>query len=129
MHFLNRHKFIVINYRNQKNFNVAIMNFKNSSIYVQKQIDKLLRLYRKYIKTYVDDIIMFFKTKKKHKTHLRIVFFFVLKNNNIFIKFTKTFIEYSFVSLFDQKINFLNLTIVVEKFKTIVKLRFSYNFR
>ena len=105
-----------------------MMNFKNSSTYVQKQIDKLLRLHWQYVKIYVNDIIVFFKTKKKHKIYLRTIFF-VFKNNNIFIKFIKVFIEYFFVSLLDQKMNFLNLTIVVEKLKIIVKLRFSCNFR
>ena len=117
-----------MNYRKQKSFNVTVINFKNSSTYVQKQIDKLLRLYRQYIKVYVNDIIIFFKTKKKHEVHLRTIFF-VFKNNNIFIKFIKVFIEYFFVFLFDQKINPLNLIIAVEKFRVIAKLRFSYNFR
>ena len=128
VYFFDRHKLTVINHRKQKSFNVAMMNFKNSSTYVQKQIDKLLRLHWQYVKIYVNDIIVFFKTKKKHKIHLRTIFF-VFKNNNIFIKFIKVFIEYFFVSLLDQKMNFLNLTIVVEKLKIIVKLRFSCNFR
>ena len=104
------------------------MNFKNSLTYVQKQIDKLLRLHRQYVKIYVNDIMIFFKTKKKHEIHLRTVFF-VFKNNNIFIKFIKTFIEYFFVLLFDQKMNFLNLIIAIEKLRVIVKLRFFYNLR
>ena len=104
------------------------MNFKNSSIYVQKQIDKLLCSHQQYVKIYINDIIIFFKTKKKHKIHLRIVFF-VFKNNNIFIKFIKIFIENFFVLLLDQKMNFLNLIIAIEKFRVIVKLRFFYNLR
>ena len=57
------------------------------------------------------------------------VVFFVLKKNNISIKSIKIFIDYFFVFLFDQKIDFLKLTTVVEKLKIIVKLRFSFNFR
>ena len=128
VHFSNRHKLTVINHREQKSFNITMINFKNSSTYVQKQIDRLLRLHRKYARVYVDDIIVFFKTKEKHKTHLRAVFF-VLKDNNIFIKFTKAFIEYFSVSLLDQKVNSLNLAIAVEKLRVIVKLRFFYNLR
>ena len=59
---------------------------------------------------------------------MRIVFE-MLKQNNVFIKSIKTFIDYLFVSLFDQKINFLRLIIVDEKLKTIVKFRFLFNFR
>ena len=104
------------------------MKFKNNSVYVQRQIDRLLRLHKKYVRVYVNDIIIFSRIKKKHETHLRVVFF-VLKKNNIFIKSIKVFIDYLFVFLFDQKINFLKLATIVEKFKIIVKLRFSFNFR
>ena len=51
------------------------MNFKNSSTYIQKQIDKLLHLHRKYVKVYVDDIIIFFKTKKNIKLIYELFFF------------------------------------------------------
>ena len=128
VHFFDRHKLIVVNHKKQKNFNVAIMNFKNSSVYVQRQIDRLFRKHRKYARVYVNDIIVFFRIQKKHEIHLRSVFE-ILKQNNIFIKSIKIFIDYSFVFLFDQKIDFLRLITIDEKLKVIVRLRFSRNLR
>ena len=96
----NRHKLTIVIHRNQKSFNVAMMNYKNSSIYVQRQINRLFRRFRQFFKIYVDDIIIFFKTTTKHAAHLRSMFD-MLRDNNIFIKFNKTFLKYSFVQLFD----------------------------
>ena len=38
----NRHKFIVISYKNNEQFNVVVMNFRNNSTYMQRQIDVIL---------------------------------------------------------------------------------------
>ena len=123
IHFIDRHKLIVINHCDQKNFNVAIMKYKNSSTYVQRQIDRLLRKQKKYVRVYVNDIVIFFNIKKKHEVHFRFVFA-ILKINNIFIKSTKTFLSYFNVFLLKQKIDSLNLIIIEEKLRAIVKLRF-----
>ena len=128
VHLSNRHKLIVVNHRDQESFNVIVMRFKNSSVYVQRQIDRLLRQHKNYARVYVNDIVVFFRIKKKHEKHLRVVFS-MLKKNNISIKLIKTFIDYLSVSLLNQKINSLDLAIVIEKLKTIVKLRFSINLR
>ena len=48
-----------MSHRNQKSFNVVVMKYKNSLVYVQRQIDRLFRAYRKFVKTYVDDIVIF----------------------------------------------------------------------
>ena len=104
------------------------MNYKNSSIYVQKQIDRFFRIYQKFVKIYVDNIIIFSRILEKHVIHLRQIFD-KLVQFNIFIKFTKTFIDYLFVQLLDQKINFFKLFINKKKLKTIVKFQFSRIFR
>ena len=79
-------------------------------------------------KIYVDDIIIFFKTATKHAVHLRSVFD-MSRNNNIFIKFNKTFLKYFFVQLLDQKIDFFEFFISEKKLRVIVKLFFFRNFR
>ena len=56
----NRYKLIVVNYWKSKQWNVVVMKYRNSQIYVQKQIDKLLYEYKHFVKTYVDDVIIFF---------------------------------------------------------------------
>ena len=128
VHLSNRHKLTVVSHRDQESFNVAVMRFKNSSAYVQRQIDRLLRQHRSYARAYVNDIVVFFRSKKEHEKHLRAVFS-VLKDNNISIKLIKTFIDYLSVSLLGQKVDSLDLATAIEKLKTIAKLRFSINLR
>ena len=74
MRIANKHKFIVILHCNQKQFNIVVMKFKNFSIYIQQKIDAILRVYRVFIKIYVDDIVIFNKTLKKHLIYLREMF-------------------------------------------------------
>ena len=124
VHSKDRHKLMMINHRNQKFFNVTIMRYKNSLVYVQRQIDRLLRSHRHYVKTYVDDIVIYFKTFDEHKTHLRSIFD-MLKINNISIKSEKTFINYLTIHLLRQKVNFLKLTTIEKKLKTIFRLSYS----
>ena len=124
VHSTNRHKLIVMSHRNQKSFNVTVMNYKNSSAYVQRQINRLFRTLREFARAYVDDIVIFSHIKKEHESHLRRVFI-VLIENNIFIKIVKVFLDYSSISLLDQKVDSFDLTIFEKKLKTISKLRFS----
>ena len=63
-----------MSHREQKQFNVIVINYKNNSLYVQKKINFLLRIVRRFIKVYVDDIVVFNRILKKHKTHLHKVF-------------------------------------------------------
>ena len=74
------------------------MNFKNLSIYVQKQIDRFFRSYKNFVKTYVDDIVIHFDILKKHFSHFRQVFDMFVENN-ISIKSKKIFIDYLIVHL------------------------------
>jgi hypothetical protein len=119
----NRHKLIVVSHRDQKTFQIAIMSYKNSSSYVQRQIDRLFRgLF--FVKAFIDDIIIYSRTMNEHVDHLNQIFT-ILINNEIFINLKKAFLKYSSIQLLDQKVNSLNLTIDEEKLKTIFKLKFS----
>ena len=124
VHSNDRHKLIVIIHKEQKTFNVVVMKYKNSSIYVQWQVDRLLRSYRNYAKVYVNDIVIHFEILKKHFRHFRKIFN-VFTINNIFIKSKKTFIDYFTMHLLKQKIDFLDLIIAKKKFKIIFRLFFS----
>ena len=124
MHSSKKHKFIVVTHRDQKIFNVAILRFRNFSTYVQRQIDRILRLNQTFAQVYIDDMMILFKTLKNYLIHLRSVFN-ILKTNNISIKSFKSFIKYSFVTLFEQHVDSFDLTTDEQKFKTIVNLRFS----
>ena len=69
-----RYKQIVISHRNQKQFNVIVMNFKNSFVYVQRQTNLFFKNMRKFARTFIDDIIIFSRIRKKHLKHLKTVF-------------------------------------------------------
>ncbi len=98
------------------------MKYKNSSFYVQRQVDRLFRdLF--FVKAFIDDIIIYSRFMKKHLDHLNRIFI-ILINNEIFINLKKIFLSYSFVQLLDQKVNFLNLTTDEKKLKTIARLKF-----
>ena len=105
-------------------FNVVVIKYKNNFVYVQQQIDRLLRKYRRYARVYVNNIVIFFKTIEKHAAHLRVVFK-MFQVNNIFIKFIETFFDYFSIALLEQKMNFFDLSTNIDKLKIIVKIQFS----
>ena len=120
----NRHKLTIVSHRDSEQWNVVVMSYRNSSTYVQRQIDKLLRDYF-FAREYVNDIVMFFSSLKKHLRHLNEIFA-LFKRYNIVIKSFKTYLDYSIVQLFDQKIDNLNMTIVKNKIEIIVVLNFFH---
>ena len=128
VHPADRHKLTVVSHRGQESFNVAVMGYKNSPAYVQRQIDRLLRTLRGFARAYVDDIVIFSHTRKEHESHLRRVFT-VLAENNISIKAAKAFLGYPSVSLLGQKVDSFGLATSEEKLKAISKLRFPRTLR
>lgn len=123
-----RHKLTVVTHRGQESFNVAVMGYKNSPAYVQRQIDRLLRRFRRFARAYVDDIVIFSKTAEEHAQHLRSVFA-MLQHNNISIKPSKAFLGYPSVALLGQKVDSFGLSTSVEKLKAIAKIQFPKTLR
>ena len=124
----NQHKLTIISHKKQKQFNVVVMNFKNLSIYVQRKINTILRVYRVFVKIYVDDIVVFNKTLIEHFAHFCDVFQ-LLKFYNIRLFSKKSYLKYFTIALLRQKINIFNLTIISNKLTTIVNLQFLYTFK
>ncbi len=122
VHPSDRHKLTVVSHRGQETFQVAVMGYKNSSSYVQRQVDRLFRGLS-FVKAFIDDIIIFSKTMKEHVTHLREIFE-TLTKNGISVNPKKAFIGYSSVQLLGQKVDSLGLTTDEEKLKAIAKLKF-----
>jgi len=58
----NKHKFFLINYRGKEELQVVVIRFKNSLAYVQRMMNEQLREFREFVRVYIDDIIVFFKT-------------------------------------------------------------------
>ena len=127
VHVSNRFKFIVISHKKQKQFNVILMNFKNSSSYVQRQTNQMLRLYKKFSKIYINDIIIFFKIFDEHVKHLRQIFW-LFQQKRVNLIFIKSFLNYLSIILLSQRVDNLNLSISKKKI-VITFLQFSISLR
>ena len=123
-----RHKLTVVSHRGQEQSNVALMGYKGSPPYVQRQTDKLLRPYRDFAKAYVDDMIVFSKTLEEHLQHLRTLFQ-LFRDRRISLSPTKSFLGYPTVILLGQRVDSLGLTTSEEKLAAISALEFPRNLR
>jgi hypothetical protein len=119
---LDKHKLIVVTYRNVEQWNVDVMNHRNTSAYVQREMNNILRKYS-WVKKYIDDVIVFSKTLKEHLKHLNQLFA-LFEKLNITLKTKKTYFEYFSISLLKQKIDSLDFITAENKLKMIVKLSF-----
>ena len=114
----------MIIHRKQKTFNVVVINYRNSLAYVQRQIDRILRFCRHFARAYIDDIVIFFRLLKEHILYLKYIFKFMTKNN-ISVNSLKTFLNFSFVTLLKQHVNFLSLSTKKKTIKVVANLIFS----
>lgn len=79
--------------------------------------------YLNFVKAYINDIVLRFKSIKEHIFYFRIIFKLFAKLN-ISIKFIKIFIVYSSVILLSQKVNVLNFSTTEERLKAIFEIKF-----
>jgi hypothetical protein len=117
--FDDRHKLTIISHRDQKQFNVCVMSYKNSSSYVQRQTNLMLKDLRDFVRAYMNDIVIFFKTLNDHLFHLRQVFE-RLWHYNVVLNSKKAFLNYFSIVFLDQIVDVLDLTTVQEKLAVIV---------
>ena len=68
------HCLMIASHREQKIFKVAVMNYQNSSAYIQQMIDWLLHPHHGFTHVYIDDIVIFSSSLKKHVWHLCKIF-------------------------------------------------------
>ena len=61
-----RQRFIIVFHKEFEHFNVVIMRFKNSVLYVQRKMNGFLRLYRYFARCYINNIIIFSHSTKEH---------------------------------------------------------------
>ena len=124
---IDKHKFIVISHRNNEQFNVVMMNYIDNSVYVQHQIDDILKKYRAFTRVYINNIVMFNKTLTKHIDHLRKIFR-LFEKMNIVLKSSKIYFDYFIVALLKQKINNLKLITIKKKIENHFEIEISYHF-
>jgi hypothetical protein len=122
--FDDRHKLTMIFHKEQKQFNVCVMSFKNSSAYVQRQTNLMLKDLRIFAKAYMNDIVIFSKILNDHLEHLRQMFK-RFQDYNVVLNSKKVFLEYSFIVLLKQIVDVLKLTTAKEKLAIITNLTFS----
>ena len=104
------------------------MSYKKSSLYVQRQTNKLLRSYKKFARIYVNDIIIYSRTLKEHLNHL-IIIFQLFRNKRVSLTLIKFYLNYSSMILLNQRVNSLSMFIFAKKIVAIISLRFSYILR
>ena len=114
----NRHKLTIISHWENEQWNIIVMKYRNSSAYVQRQIDLMFKFFKKFARAYVNDVVVFFNSLKEHLRHF-IQIFQLFEKMNVIIKISKTFLKYSTIALFDQKVDNLNMTIINEKLVAI----------
>lgn len=122
-----RNKLTIVSYRahrGQEQSNVALIGYKGSPSYVQRQTDKMLRPYQDSAKAYVDNIIIFSGTLAEHLEYLRTIFnLFRLKR--ISLSPEKSFLRYSSVILLGSHVDSLSLSTSEEKIVAIKALKFT----
>ena len=113
----------MITHRDQKQFNVEIMKFKNTSSYVQREIDNIFREFKEFCRVYIDDIIIFSKTLNEHIEHFHKIFE-LFDRLHISLSSTKSFLEYLTIQFLNLKVDAFDLFTLKEKLKTIASLKF-----
>ena len=123
-----RHKFTVVSHRGQEESAVALMGYKGSPPYVQRQTDAMLRPFKAFAKAFVDDIIIFSHTLQEHLSHLRQIFE-LFRSKRVSLSPTKSFIGYPSVTLLGQRVDGLGMSTSQEKIHAITNLRFPETLR
>ena len=91
-------------------------------------MNKLFQFFRVFVRNYVDDVVVFSKIFEKHVIHFHQIFV-LFDNVDISFKSSKKFLKYFIVTLFEQRVNALNLSTNEKKIKIIVVLQFLANFK
>lgn len=95
-----RHKLTVIFYYNQEIFNICIISFINSIVYIQYLMNNKLQNFHAFIHVYIDDLITHSPRFKKYIQYLT-AFLSHLQELNIKLSSRKTFIDFSSVTLLE----------------------------
>ena len=123
-HSNDAYKQTIVTFRDQEIFLVSIMSNRNSVLYVQRQMNQILRHVRHFAKTFINDIVIKSRSFSDHIIHFRSIFK-IFSRLNISIKLIKVFLSYSNVVLLKQRVDELKLSTTKKKLKVIVSLKFS----
>ena len=88
---------------------MALMRYKGSSLYVQRQIDAMLRPFKDFVKVFVDDIIVFSHILTEYLSHLRQIFE-LFRSRRVSLSLIKSFIDYLSIILLGQRVDELDIS-------------------
>ena len=54
---------MIVSHWDQKILNIAVIGFKNSITYMQKQINKILKSFKEFAKVYINNIMAYIKSE------------------------------------------------------------------
>ena len=86
-------------------------------------MNDFFRLYRYFVKYYINDIVIFIKIAKKYFKHFQIIFR-LFTQFKITFKLKKSYFKYSFIIFLDKKIDEFNFIIIEKRVAIIKKIRF-----
>jgi uncharacterized membrane protein len=93
---------------------VFLIGFKNSLLYIQRFIDRLLKDYCEFCYVFIDDIVIFSNTYKEYIQYLYSIFSLFSKKN-INLSLEKSFIGYPSIELLGFYIDALGIYSIEEK--------------
>ena len=87
-------------------------------------MNSILRLYKSFVRYYVDDIVIFFKIFKKHIEYLNTILD-LFDRFGVTLKDTKTFLNYLSIILLGQRVNGFRILTSEKYIAAIRNLTFS----
>lgn len=84
-------------------YNVLPFGWKNSPKYFQQMMDRVLKEHKKFCRYYIDDILIFSRSKEEHQNHLHVVLS-ALENAGLKVNLEK-------IEICKDKVTFLGRTI------------------
>ncbi|KAJ2992809.1 hypothetical protein NUW58_g2043 [Xylaria curta] len=118
--------FTITTHKGQFTFTCAVMGYKNSNAYVQRQMDYLLQ--DTAARSYCDDIVIASSTLEEHVRHLREVFT-VFRDRNISIGPSKSYIAFPGTVVLGRIVDSFGMTTTAEKLEAIRRLKFPETLR
>lgn len=110
----------MISHRGLETPSVALMGFRNSLVYVQRFIDKLLKPYS-FCRAFINNIVVYSDSVEEHKAHLREIFK-LFQSKNITISLNKSFLGYPSVKLLGFIVNTFSLTSSQQRVNVLTNL-------
>ena len=77
---------------------MIVIKFKNSPVYIQRKINTILSVYQIFVCVYINNVIIFSRTLKKHLIYLHTIFT-LFEFFNITLSLKKFFFNYFIVVL------------------------------